>query len=80
MSQMRTPSETLSRLILNQLAGGEMRLLVLVVGVRKGLGGNVFKGDLSARVQSVLRGLVASNFVENHDGVYSLSPVLPHLG
>jgi hypothetical protein len=77
---MRTYSKPLGQLILNQLAGGEMRLLVLVVGVRKALGGSAVKGDLSARVQSALRELVASKSVVNDDGVYSLSPVLPSLG
>ena len=75
MPRMRTPSDTLSQLILNQLAGGEMRLLVLVVGIRKRLGGSVIKGDLSARVQSALRALVASKSVINEDGVYSLCTV-----
>ena len=72
---MRTPSETLSQLILKQLAGGEMRLLVLVVGIRKSLKGSIIKGDLSARVQSALRTLVASKSVVNDDGVYSLCAV-----
>jgi len=57
-----------------------MRLLVLVVGVRKALGGITVKGDLSAQVQSALRGLVASKSVVNDDGVYSLSTGLPNLG
>lgn len=76
---MRTPPDMLRRLILSQLAGGEMRLLVLVVGIRKNLQGAVFKGDLSERVQSALRGLVASRSVVESDGVYSLSTVLPGL-
>ena len=74
MVLMRTPTATLSQLILDQLASGEMRLLVLVVGIRKSLGGSIIKGDLSARVQSALRGLVAAKSVTEHDGVYSLSP------
>jgi hypothetical protein len=69
---MRTPSDTLSQLILKQLAGGEMRLLSLVVGIRRSLQGSVVKGDLSARVQGVLRTLIASKSVINEDGVYSL--------
>ena len=77
---MRTHSKPLSQLILDQLSGGEMRLLVLVVGVRKALGGITVKGDLSAQVQSALRGLVASKSVVNDDGVYSLSTGLPNLG
>ena len=74
---MRTPPDTLRRLILSQLAGGEMRLLVLVVGIRKNLQGLVIKGDLSDRVQSVLHGLVASRCIINTDGVYSLSKWRP---
>ena len=69
---MRIPRETLSQLILDQLAGGEMRLLGLVVCIRKTLGGSAIKGDLSARVQSALRTLIASKSVTDHDGVYSL--------
>lgn len=70
---MRTTSKTLSQLILDQLAGGEMRLLVLVVGIRKSLGGSAIKGNLSARVQSALRALITSKAVENSEGVYSLT-------
>jgi hypothetical protein len=69
---MRIPPETLTQLILDQLAGGEMRLLVLIVGIRKDLKGSGVKGDLSARVQTALRGLVASKSIVNHDGVYTL--------
>ena len=72
MAQMRTTSETLSQLILKQLAGGERRLLVLTVGIRKSLTGSVLKGDLTARVQSALRSLESSKAIVNHDGVYSL--------
>ncbi|HET6252251.1 MAG TPA: hypothetical protein VFE47_31485 [Tepidisphaeraceae bacterium] len=72
---MRIPSETLSQLILKQLAGGEMRLLTLVVGIRRSLKGAMVKGDLSARVQSALRGLIASKCVVDEDGVYSLAAV-----
>jgi hypothetical protein len=77
--QMRILPETLSQLILEQLAGGEMRLLVLVVGIRKNLKGSAIKGDLSARVQAALRILVSAKTVVNHDGVYSLwtAPVSP---
>ena len=77
---MRIHSNPLGQSILSQLAGGEKRLLVLVVGVRKALRGVPVKGDLSAQVQSALRGLVASKSVVNDDGVYSLSPVLPKAG
>jgi hypothetical protein len=72
MAKMKTTPATLSQLILDQLAGGEMRLLVLVVGIRKSLGGAVLKGDLSARVESALRTLVSSKKVVNEGGVYSL--------
>jgi hypothetical protein len=74
MAGMQTTTENLNRLILDQLGGGEMRLLVLVVAIRKSLGGTGIKGDLSARVQSALRSLVASKSVVNDDGTYSLNP------
>jgi hypothetical protein len=74
---MKTTPATLSQLILNQLAGGEMRLLVLVVGIRKSLDGAVLKGDLSARVESALRTLVASKKVVNEGGVFSLWAIKP---
>ncbi|MDB5330724.1 MAG: hypothetical protein JWP03_1875 [Phycisphaerales bacterium] len=77
---MKTPPLTLSHLILGQLAVGERRLLTLVVGVRKGLGATDLKGDLSARVQASLRGLVASKAVVNTDGMYSLGAVGHILG
>jgi hypothetical protein len=67
-------------LILGQLAVGERRLLTLVVGVRKGLGATDLKGDLAARVQTSLRGLVASKAVVNTDGMYSLGAVGQNLG
>jgi hypothetical protein len=71
---MQTTSDNLNQLILDQLAEREMRLLVLIVGVRKSLGGSTIKGDLSARVQAALRSLVASKSVVDDDGAYSLSP------
>ena len=58
---MKISSLALNQLILAKLAGGEMRLLSLVVGVRKSLGQSQVKGDLSARVQSALRDLIASS-------------------
>jgi hypothetical protein len=76
---MQTTPDTLRKLILNQLAGGEMRLLVLVVGIRRNLQGVVIKGDLSERVQCTLRDLIASRHIVNDDGVYSLSKVFPGL-
>jgi hypothetical protein len=72
MARMRTPSEPLTELILKQLAGGEMRLLVLIVGIRKSLGGTFLKGDLSSRVQTALRSLIAAKSVVDTDGMYSL--------
>ncbi|HEX4123912.1 MAG TPA: hypothetical protein VHY37_04235 [Tepidisphaeraceae bacterium] len=75
---MHTTSQNLNQLILDQLAAGEKRLLVLTVAIRKSLGVTAIKGDLSARVQSALRGLVASKSIVNDDGAYSLPP-LPSL-
>jgi hypothetical protein len=75
MATMQTRSDDLSQLILKQLAGGEKRLLVLVVGIRKSSGGLPFKGDLSARVQSALRSLVSSKAIVNTDGIYSLCTI-----
>ncbi len=69
---MQIPPATLSQLILRELAGGEKRLLVLIVGIRKNLKGSAVKGDLSARIQTALRSLVASKSIVNDDGVYSL--------
>jgi hypothetical protein len=74
---MNITSDSLTQLILDQLSAGEMRLLALVVGIRKSLRGVSIKGDLSARVQSVLRTLVASKSVVDDNGVYSLSPAVP---
>lgn len=54
-----------------------MRLLSLVVSIRRSAGGMAFKGDLSARVQTALRTLIASKSVINTDGVYSLLTVSP---
>jgi hypothetical protein len=70
---MQTTSENLNQLILDQLGQGEMRLLGLVVAIRRSLGGMGIKGDLSARVQSALRTLVASKSIVNDDGAYSLN-------
>jgi len=61
-------------LIIEQLAGGEKRLLGLVVAVRKALGhSEKVKGDLSDIVRAALRGLVASKEVVQVDGMYVLS-------
>lgn len=58
---MRASALDLTQLILTHLAGGEMRLLVLVMGIRKRLGVNGIKGDLSASVRAALRKLIAMN-------------------
>jgi hypothetical protein len=64
----------ISTLIVDQLAGGEKRILGLVVAVRKSLGrGGMVKGDLSQMVKSALRRLIASEAVVEVDGVYSLA-------
>jgi hypothetical protein len=77
---MRNPPDTLRRLILDQLAHGEMRLLTLLVAIRKTFGPPAhFKGDLSAVVKAALRKLEASKMVVNTDGVYTLcAPVESH--
>ena len=64
----------ISSLIVDQLSGGEREVLSLIVAVRRALGSEIVKGDLSARVRSALRKLVASEAVVDVDGRYSLSP------
>jgi len=65
----------ISSLIVAQLAGGEKRMLSLVVGVRTTLGRSErVKGDLSEIVKSAVRKLVASKAVVDVDGLYSISP------
>jgi hypothetical protein len=72
---MRTTSVEISQLVLDQLSRGEMRLLVLVVGVRKALDvKKYFKGDLSAAVSTALRKLVLLKSVVDDDGAFSLAP------
>jgi hypothetical protein len=62
--------------VVDQLTGGEKRLLSLVVAVRRTLGqSEKVKGDLSDIVKTALRGLVASETVVHVDGVYVLSPL-----
>jgi hypothetical protein len=74
MPTMALTTTRITQLILEQLAGGEMRLLVLTVAVRKGLGGaEGIKGDLSKAVQAALRKLIASKQVEDVGGVYVLA-------
>jgi hypothetical protein len=64
----------ISELILDQLAQGEKRLLVLVVAIRKSLNDSEgIKGDLPTAVKSALRKLIASNKVVDGEGVYSLN-------
>ena len=74
MRGMRTQPERISRLILDQLTSGEMGSLVLLVAVRKAMGGSApFKGDLGAAVKASLRKLVASRTVTETEGVYSIA-------
>jgi hypothetical protein len=64
---------SVTKLILEQLSHGEMRVLSLTVAIRKGMVGSAhFKGDLSATVKSALRALVAAKVVQDVEGVYSL--------
>jgi hypothetical protein len=71
---MASPIQITS-LIVEQLSGGEMRVLRLVVAVRSALGrsGNRTAGDLSVLVKTALRKLVAAEAVVDADGTYSLS-------
>ena len=72
---MRTTTVQISDLVLDQLARGEMRVLVLVVAVRKALGSTGhYKGDLTAAVTSALRKLVHVKAVVDEGGAYSLAP------
>ncbi len=76
---MSIATKRISQLILDELAHGEMRLLVLVVAIRKGLDRSEgIKGDLSAAVKSALRKLVAAKAVTDVEGVYGLAtPIIP---
>ena len=68
-------SNRIRSLVIDELAGGEKRLLSLVVAVRRSLGrSDNVKGDLSDIVRAALRQLVASDAVVQVDGVYVLSP------
>jgi len=69
---MASPGQ-INSLIINQLAGGEKRVLSLVVAVRNALGASS-KGDISGMVKSALRKLVASGAITDADGMYGLSP------
>jgi hypothetical protein len=72
---MSTVAMPIEKLILDQLAHGEMRLLSLVVAIRRTQGRfEGMKGDLSATVKSGLRKLINQNVIAEADGVYPLSP------
>jgi hypothetical protein len=74
MEIMRTAKAPISQLIIDQLAHGEMRMLVLVVALRKTLGASAhIKGDLSSIVVVALRKLIASKVVVDSEGTYSLN-------
>ena len=63
----------IGQLILQQLKGGEKRILALVVSVRRALNDSEgVKGDLMEQVKSALGKLVASEEVVDFDGWYSL--------
>jgi len=76
MARMAASTVHIDEMILAQLAGGDRRILSLVVSIRNVLNrsGSV-KGDLSAMVKSALRKLVAAGQVVDVDGVYSLTSV-----
>ncbi len=74
MATMRTAKAPISQLIVDQLAHGEMRMLVLVVALRRTLGASAhIKGDLSSIVVVALRKLIASKVVVDSEGTYSLN-------
>jgi len=75
MLGMSTVAMPIERLILDQLARGEMRLLALIVAIRRTQGRfEGIKCDLPATVKSALRKLISRNVIADVDGVYSLSP------
>jgi predicted RNA-binding protein YlxR (DUF448 family) len=74
MPVMRTAKASIGQLIIDQLAHGDMRMLVLVVALRKTLGrGAYIKGDLSSVVMVALRKLIATKVVVDSEGTYSLN-------
>jgi hypothetical protein len=78
---MSQPIVPLSRVILNQLAARESRLLTLIVAVRRNLGRDEhIKGDLGEAVRSSLHKLVAARTVTEVDGMFSLAPTPPRGG
>jgi len=71
---MLPQSNPIADSILRQLAGGEKRILSLVVAMRKAPDSASWgKGELTGRVASALRKLVASKEVVDADGLYSLA-------
>jgi hypothetical protein len=74
MQIMRTAKVSIGQLIVDQLAHGEMRILVLVVALRRTLGRSAYiKVDLSSVVAVALRKLIASKVVLDSEGTYSLN-------
>jgi hypothetical protein len=74
MFAMALTTARVTRLILDQLTHGEMRLLALTVAVRRGLDpAEGIKGDLSEAIKSALRKLVASKVVLDVEGTYVLA-------
>src|SRR5689334_2322240 len=72
---MSVESTQIAELILLQLAGGEKRILSLIVAVRRAAGSSACaRGNLRERVASALRKLIASKEIIDADGLYSLSP------
>jgi hypothetical protein len=74
VTRMKPPGNSINRLILDELAHGEMRSHRLVVAVRKAIRTwpVPFKGNLSAAVNTALRGLVNSKAIRDTDGTYTL--------
>lgn len=70
MAHLTTP---ISQRIIDQLDGGEKRILSLVVGVRKSMTPiESVKGDLTAQVKSALNRLILDKKVVEADGMFSL--------
>jgi hypothetical protein len=79
MARMALTTTRITSLILDQLAHGEMRLLVLTVAVRRGLDrSECIKGDLSKAIKSSLRKLVATKVVIDMEGTYALASSKRH--
>ena len=72
---MSPQTTAIADLILRDLAGGEKRILSLIVAVRKSAGSAAWaRGGLKERVASTLRKLVSSKAIVDVDGLYSLAP------